>query len=46
MKNGTLGDAFIERLVRVASELRIGRRDDEPQSFMGGDLFSSGGENA
>ncbi|MBQ0956793.1 succinylglutamate-semialdehyde dehydrogenase [Serratia symbiotica] len=41
VKNGTLGDAFIERLVQVAGELRIGRWDDEPQPFMGGVISSA-----
>lgn len=44
VKNGTLGDAFIERLVQVAGELRIGHWDDEPEPFMLGVISSTAGE--
>ncbi|PVZ82806.1 succinylglutamate-semialdehyde dehydrogenase [Serratia sp. S1B] len=36
VKRGPEGDAFIERLVKVAASLRIGRWDAEPAPFMGG----------
>lgn len=45
VKNGARGDAFIARLVQVASALRIGRWDAEPQPFMGGVISSSAAEN-
>ena len=32
---GAEGDALVARLVEVASRLRVGRYDDEPQPFMG-----------
>ncbi len=45
VKNGPQGDAFITRLVQVASTLRIGRWDAEPQPFMGGVISSAAAEN-
>ena len=36
IKNGTEGDAFIQRLVEVTRDLVVGQRDAEPQPFMGG----------
>ena len=36
IKNGTEGDAFIQRLVEVTRDLVIGQWDAEPQPFMGG----------
>lgn len=45
VKQGAEGDAFIERLVQVAGELRVGRWDAEPQPFMGGVVSSSAAEN-
>lgn len=45
VKNSALVDTFIKRLVQVPDELRIGRRDDKPKPFMGGDLLSDGREN-
>ncbi|MGO2567203.1 MAG: succinylglutamate-semialdehyde dehydrogenase [Serratia proteamaculans] len=44
VKRGSEGDAFIERLVQVASALRIGRWDAEPQPFMGGVISSAAAE--
>ncbi|CAI0733283.1 succinylglutamate-semialdehyde dehydrogenase [Serratia proteamaculans] len=44
VKHGSEGDAFIERLVQVASALRIGRWDAEPQPFMGGVISSAAAE--
>jgi succinylglutamic semialdehyde dehydrogenase len=32
---GAQGDAFIERLVKMIAQIRIGFSDDEPQPFMG-----------
>lgn len=45
VKNGPQGDAFITRLVQVASTLRIGRWDAEPQPFMGGVISPAAAEN-
>lgn len=36
IKNGTEGDAFIQRLVEVTRDLVIGQWDAQPQPFMGG----------
>lgn len=36
IKNGTEGDAFIQRLVEVTRDLVVGQWDAEPQPFMGG----------
>lgn len=36
IKNGEVGDAFIQRLVAVAANLVIGDWDAQPQPFMGG----------
>lgn len=44
VKRGSEGDAFIERLVQVASALRVGRWDAEPQPFMGGVISSAAAE--
>ena len=44
VKRGREGDAFIERLVQVASALHIGRWDAEPQPFMGGVISSAAAE--
>ncbi|CAI1592576.1 succinylglutamate-semialdehyde dehydrogenase [Serratia proteamaculans] len=44
VKRGSEGDAFIERLVQVASALHIGRWDAEPQPFMGGVISSAAAE--
>lgn len=44
VKRGSKGDAFIERLVQVASALRVGRWDAEPQPFMGGVISSAAAE--
>jgi len=35
VKHGAVGDALIQRLMEVASHLRVGKYDDEPQPFMG-----------
>ncbi|ATZ11441.1 succinylglutamate-semialdehyde dehydrogenase [Erwinia amylovora] len=35
VKRGTAGDAFLQRLVAVAADIRVGRWNDEPQPFMG-----------
>ncbi|MGD8106222.1 succinylglutamate-semialdehyde dehydrogenase [Pantoea sp. FN0302] len=35
VKRGAEGDAFLQRLVEVTQQLRIGRWNDEPQPFMG-----------
>ncbi|MFI8415719.1 succinylglutamate-semialdehyde dehydrogenase [Serratia sp. NPDC078593] len=45
VKRGEQGDAFIARLVQVASALRIGRWDADPQPFMGGVISSAAAEN-
>ncbi len=45
VKQGAEGDAFIERLVQVAGELRVGRWDAEPQPFMGGVVSAAAAEN-
>ncbi|HGM7027827.1 TPA: succinylglutamate-semialdehyde dehydrogenase [Serratia liquefaciens] len=44
VKRGSEGDAFIERLVQVASALCVGRWDAEPQPFMGGVISSAAAE--
>ncbi|WP_199634900.1 succinylglutamate-semialdehyde dehydrogenase [Serratia sp. PAMC26656] len=44
VKRGSEGDAFIERLVQVASALRVGRWDAEPQPFMGGVISPAAAE--
>lgn len=36
IKNGTEGDAFIQRLLEVTRDLVVGQWDAEPQPFMGG----------
>jgi len=36
IKNGTEGDAFIQRLVEVTRDLVVGQWDAQPQPFMGG----------
>jgi succinylglutamic semialdehyde dehydrogenase len=36
IKNGALGDAFIQRLVEVSRNLVVGQWDAQPQPFMGG----------
>lgn len=36
IKNGTEGDAFIQRLLEVTRDLVIGQWDAQPQPFMGG----------
>jgi succinylglutamic semialdehyde dehydrogenase len=35
VREGAMGDALLNRLVHVASQLRVGRFDEEPQPFMG-----------
>jgi succinylglutamic semialdehyde dehydrogenase len=36
IKNGAVGDAFIQRLVEVSRNLVVGQWDAQPQPFMGG----------
>lgn len=36
IKNGAVGDAFIQRLVEASKKLLIGEWNDQPQPFMGG----------
>ncbi|MEG0483109.1 MAG: succinylglutamate-semialdehyde dehydrogenase [Acinetobacter sp.] len=44
VKQGTNGDAFIQRFVEVAKNLVIGRWNAEPQPFMGGVISSRAAE--
>lgn len=45
VKNGTAGDAFIERFVAVVDKLQIGKFDDEHQPFMGGVISTQAAQN-
>lgn len=45
VKNGTDGDAFIDRFVAVAKNLTIGAYDAEPQPFMGGLVSETAADN-
>ena len=45
VKNGAEGDAFIQRFVEVAKNLKVGRWNDEQQPFMGGVISSVAATN-
>ncbi|EXI37017.1 succinylglutamate-semialdehyde dehydrogenase [Acinetobacter baumannii] len=45
VKNGAQGDAFIQRFVEVAKNLKVGRWNDEQQPFMGGVISSAAATN-
>ncbi|APV37657.1 succinylglutamate-semialdehyde dehydrogenase [Acinetobacter soli] len=45
VKNGAEGDAFIQRFVEVAKNLKVGRWNDEEQPFMGGVISSIAATN-
>ncbi|RLM21276.1 succinylglutamate-semialdehyde dehydrogenase [Brenneria alni] len=44
VKRGEEGDAFVQRFIEVARNLRIGRWDAEPQPFMGGVISAQAAE--